>query len=1366
MTGFTPSAEQSAIIDAPVDSDVLVVAGAGSGKTFTMTQRIIALIRRGVAPERILGLTFTRKAAGELLERVSAAVSGEHASADGQADAGSMDHAFLKPAIFTYDAFFQTLVRQYGLLVGFDQNTQPLSEAGRHQLVSDVIDAHMGSALERNLGAFDTLADNVLKLSESISSAMIGSDCTNFEEAVDRVRAWDQAFMARLERVIGDEPLPEPMPVKPVRGKKDTDEEWRTKVDAFMESDLHPFCVGQCGRLYETTQKREALLTLVEEYAKAKRMRNMAEFSDFTIAAYQLIERFPSIAQRCRRRYSHVLLDEYQDTSTTQAALLASLFHADDHDRCAVNAVGDPFQSIYAWRGASPGAFRMFQSAFGMPSDAKPYPLSVTRRNPRLVLEAANNLTEPLRVKPDRASSSLMREVDVAPLDPLDDADAGTLGVLGFETHGQEIDAVVRFCKAAVARQHKRGNRESASVAVLFRTKTIMPEYQEALENAGLRTFTVGYSALLERPEILDVFALLHVVSNHTDSAALMRLLATPRFNVAAGDLASLARFAEQANTEQRFHALVQAGLVSADIPKHEWADAVRDYRDKVANAVFLADLLIDGELASLLDKCDSISEQGAAAITRASTMLKHVQDAIGRPIHDVVRAAVEALELDIDTVIAHALRQPDHRPDPTLSRLPMESIIDLVDTYAQEIAVDQTPTLRGFTAWVDRLKSIDDESASLPTGPVDVELMTVHQSKGLEWDAVVVVGMSDGGFPSGQGDGLKVSLAERQTENPGSGRWSAPRYDEKANTWLTNPTAVPVPVRADADILPRFPHDLAVGADPIEGLDALDDAETIDDEVFGSIREFVDERDGANADGWYLTQMEEYGRRLHADERRLAYVALTRAREDVLLTYAHYNEGSRDPSAVGGRARKKSPSNFWSEVHDSIHRHHDVLWAKDLVVDPVEDFADAQAPEGFFVGDRAREYGEAVVTEAWRSPIEPSAQAEDMPWPARLSDSKHEEITRGVSELREAIRARRDGPASEASMGRRHGEGSLTERARMLVSDPDLMANLLDGAAFDQAVKAKALRIGAAGRQNVTGLQARAGGMGEREEREYWRGIIRPIPRVASPAAEAGTRLHDWAERFVNAGLPGAGEALAYGSGIGGFGTGDASVGVSGVIGAGSTDGGESREALIAEAARDPNEKIRVWAERLAASRWARRTPAWAERQIVVDIPGVGIVNGKLDAVFYGRLDDDGENAGAENVTAGNTGAGNNGAGNDATGATAASSDVPVSVATAASVASVVSGEATSPTYTVVDWKTGKRPTNPEEIERKLAQLDMYRLLLAAVEGIELDSIDASLYYVSEPDEGRRELRARAKTEQDILAELSSGIPEQSDND
>ena len=143
---FTDSPEQAAVVQAPSYADVVVVAGAGSGKTYTMTRRIITLIEQGVSPEKILGLTFTRKAASELLSRVSAAVTRD------QRERGlkSANMTFLKPEVSTYDAFFQSIVRQYGLLVGFDQNTQPLSEAGAMQLIHTVLDRHMD-----DLMAFD-----------------------------------------------------------------------------------------------------------------------------------------------------------------------------------------------------------------------------------------------------------------------------------------------------------------------------------------------------------------------------------------------------------------------------------------------------------------------------------------------------------------------------------------------------------------------------------------------------------------------------------------------------------------------------------------------------------------------------------------------------------------------------------------------------------------------------------------------------------------------------------------------------------------------------------------------------------------------------------------------------------------------------------------------------------------------------------------------------------------------------------------------------------------------------------------------------------------------------------------------------------
>ena len=170
---FTDSPEQAAVVQAPSYADVVVVAGAGSGKTYTMTRRIITLIEQGVSPEKILGLTFTRKAASELLSRVSAAVTRD------QRERGlkSANMTFLKPEVSTYDAFFQSIVRQYGLLVGFDQNTQPLSAAGALQLATEVIDSHMDLAFSEDFGAFSSLANRVLALSDAIGSAMIGAGC-------------------------------------------------------------------------------------------------------------------------------------------------------------------------------------------------------------------------------------------------------------------------------------------------------------------------------------------------------------------------------------------------------------------------------------------------------------------------------------------------------------------------------------------------------------------------------------------------------------------------------------------------------------------------------------------------------------------------------------------------------------------------------------------------------------------------------------------------------------------------------------------------------------------------------------------------------------------------------------------------------------------------------------------------------------------------------------------------------------------------------------------------------------------------------------------------------------------------------------
>ncbi|WEV73157.1 UvrD-helicase domain-containing protein [Bifidobacterium sp. ESL0790] len=1397
----TDSPEQAAVVNAANDDDVLVVAGAGSGKTYTMTRRIITLIGRGVPPEKILGLTFTRKAASELLSRVSTAV----AERPGRAGA----NPFLKPEVSTYDAFFQSIVRQYGLLVGFDQNTQPLSQAGARQLAISVIDEHMDLLRGQGFGGFSTVVDQVLALSSAIGGSMMGEGCVSVAQGVERVRQWDQAFIDRVDAIIGDAAVPDDKPKVPTakgmrRKKRETDEQYRDRM-AEAKSAYRDLAIYHCAALRDVARQRDILLTLVDYYDQRKRELNMAEFNDFTVAAYALVTRFPSIGERFRRRYTHVLLDEYQDTSTTQAALLTALFHPGESGdgaanasvaaqpqgprRSAVNAVGDPFQSIYAWRGASPGAFRMFERDFGMGETARPYALSVTRRNARVVLEAANDLTEPLRRREERASSSLMREVQVPPLETLPDAKDGTLGVLGLDTFGQEVDAVARFAKAAIARHTPKDpdvKDVRPHVAVLFRGKTRMNEYVEGLEKAGLSTLAVGYSALLERPEVRDVLALLHVAADHTDSNALMRLLATPRFALKSPDLNALARLVQRRNDDYRFRALAEAGVVPADAKPEDRAALVREHRDKVPNMVFLADLLCDEDLDGMLARpgvARGFTEPGLKAIRAAGAVLRQVGATMNRPLSEIVQTAVRALGLDVDTVVAQAMSGDGQPLSPSLARSPMDSLVDLCDTYIHEIAEGSAPTLRGFVSWVDSLDSIDDSGASVPNEPADVVLMTIHQAKGLEWDAVAIVDMQSGSFPSNQGEGLKVTADEDHIGGFANGSWHAPQYKETARTWLDDPSSVPVPVRADAAILPRFPHDAQVDGDPLnqfDAFDAFDTAESLVDEADGDImRPFADavamaENGGEFGDEPdYLSQSEEYGRRLHADERRLAYVALTRAREDVLLTYCRNASVSRipDPEAKG----QKAPSNFWSEVCDALANHDDKVLAgaagdaeravdsnidtantqTDGDVDTDADLAsekpqsldelEAPRPDGIFVGERAGEYKRMIVDEAWAEPVREQDEGEPMAWPASLSQDLGARLDWSAQQVRLASQSLKHGQGEvvgESPEGLPSRQ-SLAERTRMLLADEDLVPRNESGAiewsagelagpgksernetkALDEQVRRRGRQVLQGRRQNVTSLQAGAGRMSERESQQYWRGLVRPIPHVASPAAQAGTRFHAWAERFVNAfdgdesqaGL-GAGQQPDEVQSI----QGDAAD----ALAAGPQP--ETRVSLLAdlvereqhkaEVETAEDRKILVWQRRLADGRWAGRRPYSAEQQIVVSLPELdgGIVNGKLDAVFYGGLDE---------------------------------SDA-------------------SKRFTVVDWKTGRRPKKPDEIDQKLAQLDMYRLLLAKITGAPLESIDATLYYVSERDERDREIHARPKDEQSILSELRLGVPTCSDND
>ncbi len=1421
-----PSLEQKNVIEAPINQDVLIVAGAGSGKTYTMTRRVIHLIKSKVPPESILGLTFTNKAAAELLSRVSAEVS---ASGANGANGASGAKSFLKPEVMTYDAFFQSIVRRYGLLVGFNQSTMPLSDAGAMEIIKSIIGKYLDNPQNhaKNLSKlydFDTLCADVINLCAEISCSMIGVDsegasCSSVPQAVQKIREWNNEFAEHLKNVIGDKKVESPIStkapaipkykkVKKTAGMSEQDvakasaEKFKTACKNY-EKYWDDSCLQFCINLYNACLKRDILLDLVLQFDAEKKRVNMAQFSDFTIAAYYLVTHFPSICAQYRNQYSQVLLDEYQDTSTTQAMLINTLFYGDASSaakRTRVMAVGDPFQAIYSFRGASTGAFCKFEQDFNISAQNK-YSLTVTRRNSLFILKVANALTEPMRaengdnstqIASQRFSSIDDHEVQVETLKPAQNAKDGTVAALFMPSQGEEIDAVVRFAKKIVEKYGE--NPLEPQLAILFRSKANMPKYAEKLEAAGIRTSIVGYSSLIEKPAVKDVLSLLRVVQDHSDSNSLMRLLATARFALSTADLSALAAIANSANTEYLYNVYAAAGLVEAGLPRSQWDLAVRNLRNKansgeisgqvinIYGGVYLADLImrdfgdcgasgasgdssVAGDSSAAGDYWvnqmrEKLSAHAFAAVSRLSKILNKVDRVQRNSLTSVMQSAVEALNVDIDSAVGAALKYKDFSNQTMLNCMHnvLDSLNAIVETYVQEMGEWQDVSLRGLISWIDSAKTLDLQASTTEQDSAQVVLMTVHQSKGLQWPAVAVVGLNEGAFPSNQGDSLKID---------DNGQASARIPIEFA-------ASVPTALRVDANILPHFPHTVTRGEamHPAKAMQDLDSVQKIFDEVkpnrIKALRDFaqaVQEVDCGSADagsadsGDFLSeetrrvynayksqqsvdsmpflQSEERGIQLHMDERHLMYVALTRAKFAALLT------GSATSGDSGENGRKRAASVFLKESMEAVKSLNGAIEVKRCKAENAGDSADSADSAdsgdsdedafgfiaGDFAGDFAGEFGKVAV------PGDSCAKEPVLEWPCASSENVQNALRESAKLVEsEVLNGDFAGDSGDLN-GDFSGESSLIShqkslyyRAKAFVQDADLTAqNTGDYSLEDLAKKVEKISNGS--RLNVTSLQkisrvepaansANANASARANNRVYNNllACIRPIPSTQSIDASLGTMFHAWAQQFVDSAVPSSASECANWQSIVKNGT---------LLDEQFVP--QDRKDLLYEfnqsrknadfakgLVKSQDAQLDEWKQRLVESRWAKRVPLAAEMPILMQIDNIDnidntqfenrIINGTLDAVFAGGLDANDE----------------------------------------------------SKLYTIVDWKTGKRPKVAEDIRLKLEQLDWYRLLLARATNVDLSCIDATLYYVSEARAENREIHALCKTRDEILSEAS----------
>jgi DNA helicase-2/ATP-dependent DNA helicase PcrA len=481
-----PTAEQEAIISAPIEP-VLVVAGAGSGKTETMASRVVWLVANSYAhPDEILGLTFTRKAAGELAHRVRTRL-GQLVRRLGRDDALTGE-----ATISTYHSYAARVVTEHGLRAGFEPSARLLTEAARWQIVDSLVRSYTGEMTGVNR-APGTVTDDVLALSAELSEHLVGPD---------DLAAWTGRFFAEVQELPGR-----------------------------VYKDVNDMLARQRLRL--------TLLPLVRLYERRKLDLEAMDFGDQMARAALVARDHPEVGEIERGRFKIVLLDEYQDTSHAQVTMLNALFGGGH----PVTAVGDPCQSIYGWRGASAGTLDRFPSEFTRPDGGDAWVLGLTKswRNRPEILRVANRLSAPLGARVARLESASRVAASVG---------GRTVACALLPTFADEAgwiaDSMLAAWRIAAGMHETPAEQIPAekrpTSAVLVRVRSQIPAIEEALRLRGLPVEVVGLGGLLDTPEVRDVVCTLRVLADPTDGASLLRLLTGARWRIGPRDLVTLHR--------------------------------------------------------------------------------------------------------------------------------------------------------------------------------------------------------------------------------------------------------------------------------------------------------------------------------------------------------------------------------------------------------------------------------------------------------------------------------------------------------------------------------------------------------------------------------------------------------------------------------------------------------------------------------------------------------------------------------------------------------------------------------------------------------------------------------------------------------
>lgn len=616
-------------------SPLLIVAGAGSGKTSVLTRKIAYLMRvRGVQPQNILAITFTNKAAAEMRERASSLVG----------------PVAQRMWVSTFHSTCVRILREQAQLV---------------------------PGLNTNFTIYDS--DDSKRL-----LSMISKDFSlDIKKFTPRLLA---TGISNLKNELID----------------------ADQACADAESTKNP---------YETT-----IASVFAEYQKRLRASNAVDFDDLIGETVRIFREHPPVTEYYRRRFRHVLIDEYQDTNHVQYALIHELVGSGP-DASELCVVGDSDQSIYAFRGATIRNIEEFERDY---PNAETILLEQNYRSTQTILNAANSV---IAQNENRREKKLWTALGSG--DP----------IVGYVADNEHDEA--RFIANEVDALADKGVAYS-DIAVMYRTNNSSRAVEDVFMRTGIPYKVVGGTRFYERKEIRDTIAYLRLIDNPDDAVSLRRIINTPRRGIGDKAVAFLSLHADNHNVG--FH---QALLDATE------------------------------------DKVSMLGARGRNAVTGFVDMMKGVREEAANKINEVTGMPdigdMVSYILDVTGYKAELEKSNDPQDGARLDNL--NELVSVAREFSSEAAnqiayermgveseASEIPELSeveaapgSLMAFLERVSLVADADQIPDNEQGVVTLMTLHTAKGLEFPVVFLTGWEDGQFPHLRALGDPKELAEER---------------------------------------------------------------------------------------------------------------------------------------------------------------------------------------------------------------------------------------------------------------------------------------------------------------------------------------------------------------------------------------------------------------------------------------------------------------------------------------------------------------------------------------------------------------------------------------------------------------------------